>query len=300
MLFRPALLAALAALPLAAQSIRVYSEFQRLDPFGNILAADRAEYPREILSPALLRNAFTSFSAAIEVPEGKEYSLFIAQNPDHSVQVKVYRQCWVRRGETWVPDGLKPLKVSENGLVEPVAKEVPGQTILLLWLDLWVDRAATVRRTRFELQLSVDDQWIIYPFELRMTVPVAPAATEPLEALAPVDSPAGESARMVLYSYICGSGAPAAPAVEPTVRDMIRRNARQDMAVFRSLEGRMSRAELIAGLVEAAGGGDPKTWCQTAPPPPSEMGAEWYLRVRNYLLRVFSLHPPTAAPGRPK
>jgi hypothetical protein len=298
MLFRPAVLMALAAIPLAAQSIRVYSEFERLDPFGTILAADRAEYPREVLSPALLRNAYASFSAAIEIPEGKEYSLFIAQNPERSVGVNVYKQCWTRRGEAWVPDVLRPLKVSDNGMVETVAKEVPGQTILLLWLDLFVAKTAPVRRTRFELQLSVDDQWIIYPFELRMTVPQAPAATEPLEALAPIDSPSGESARVVLYSYICGPGAPAARAVEPTVRDMIRRNARQDMAVFRSLESRVDRAVLVAGLVAAAGGGDPKTWCQAGPPPPSDLGSEWYLRVRNYLLQMYSLHPAPAAPGR--
>src|ERR1700735_5555602 len=47
--------------PLAAQSVKIYSEVQRIDPFGQIVPIDRSDHPREILSPALLRNAHSTF-----------------------------------------------------------------------------------------------------------------------------------------------------------------------------------------------------------------------------------------------
>src|ERR1039458_368408 len=56
------------AAPLAAQSLQIYSEFQRIDPYGRIVPVDRSEYPREILSPELARNAPASFHVAGTLP----------------------------------------------------------------------------------------------------------------------------------------------------------------------------------------------------------------------------------------
>jgi hypothetical protein len=104
----PRYLLALAALGAgaSAQSLRVYSEFQRIDPFGAVVAVDRAERPREILSPALARNAHATFQAVISVPSGSQYSLYVAQNPEDAVRVTAYLPTFVKRGETWIPDGL--------------------------------------------------------------------------------------------------------------------------------------------------------------------------------------------------
>ena len=51
-----------------AQTVEIYSEFQRPDPFGGIVEPDRAWKPREILSPAVSRNGFASFHIAVSVP----------------------------------------------------------------------------------------------------------------------------------------------------------------------------------------------------------------------------------------
>lgn len=82
-----------------AQTIRVYSEFQRIDPFGKVVAADAgaAVQPREILSPAVVRNAFASFHVAVTAPVGTEFTLYEGQNPEGSFRVSVYKEVFARR-----------------------------------------------------------------------------------------------------------------------------------------------------------------------------------------------------------
>src|ERR1051325_7142132 len=62
---------------LHGQSLAVYSEFQRPDPFGQIVAVDRGAQPREILSPAAPRNGFVSFHIAVTAPPNTNYFLYI-------------------------------------------------------------------------------------------------------------------------------------------------------------------------------------------------------------------------------
>ena len=175
---------------------------------------------------------------------------------------------------------MEPLKLSEiRQLLNPV-RQVPGQTVVVVWLDLWVAADAPVRRTRFELQLHAGGQWIVYPMELRIVAPVVPAAHGPLEALAPVEAPAARIAAGPLRAYVCGAvrGGEEGPL---TVRGLIRRNARQDMALARSL----GRATLPDEILEALGAASREKWCQ-APSGPPQLGAEWYLRVRDFLYRT--------------
>jgi len=55
-----------------AQPLRVYSEFAQIDATGRVTAP--AE-PREILSPAIARNAFSSFQVVVDVARGTSYQL---------------------------------------------------------------------------------------------------------------------------------------------------------------------------------------------------------------------------------
>jgi hypothetical protein len=269
-----------------AQSVRVYSEFQRVDPFGQITRADRAASPREILSPPLLRNAHTSFVVAVTPPPGRPYTLFIGQNPEHSVVVKAYRAVFVQSGDAWIPDGLELLEVAETGEVGAVAPQAPGQTTFVYWLDLWVDKDAPVRRTRLEIQCSWDDRWFIYPLELRI-LRARPAGAEsgPVAPLAAVEAPSAETARAALAGYLCAPAAPASDGGPPTIRALIRRNVRQDLALARSLEPALGRAGVAAELADRLGAPDAIRWCK-APPAPGELGAEWYLGARDYLYRA--------------
>jgi hypothetical protein len=271
-----------------AQSVRVYSEFQRIDPFGNIIAADRAEEPREILSPALARNAWTSFQVALGVPAGGTPKLYIGQNPENSVKVELYKAVFVKSGESWIPNGLAPVSIAGDGLVAGVAPQVPGQTTLVYWLDLWVDNDAPVWRTRLEVQFNAGDHWIIYPMELRVQTARVPEPSGRLEAVAPVEAPSSDSARATLGAYVCGAGS-AGDEGPLTIRRMIRRNARQDIAIARSLEPGLGKAAVLTELLNGIGARDRSAWCK-APGGPAQLGAEWYLRVRDFLYRMAN-HP---------
>ncbi len=263
-----------------AQTLRMYSEFQRIDPFGAVVAADRAVRPREILSPALARDAHATFQVVIALPAGEPYSLFAVQNPVDAVQVTAYRPIYVQRGTAWIPDELEPLKISATRQILNIARQVPGQTVTVVWLDMWVPANAPVRRTRFEVQLYVGEQWIVYPLELRIVVPAIPLARGPLEPLAPLEAPAAASAAGPLRAYLCQTtgGGEEGPL---SIRGLIRRNARQDVALARSLPS----ATLAGDILAALGGPERAKWCQS-PGGASQLGAEWYLRVRDALYRA--------------
>lgn len=148
-------LALAAAIPLAAQTVRVYSEFARIGPDGDA----PAPAPREILSPALVRNGFTSFQVAVQVKKGTPYWLFIGQNPENAVKIALYRD-----------SGAK---------LEAVELPVPGDSTQVFWMDVFIVSAAPVRRIKIEPQLNVNGEWVVYPMEARVmeaTVPSLPPA----------------------------------------------------------------------------------------------------------------------------
>src|SRR5262245_30244076 len=131
--------------PLAAQTLQVYSEFRRVDARGEILAADRAGKPREILSPAVVRNAFASFRVVASSPAGQPFTLYIGQNPDTVFQLTAYREIL---GPGGIPDRLEPVKLPYTyhyaSRAEPISQS--------FWLDIWAPINAPVRRIRVEAQ----------------------------------------------------------------------------------------------------------------------------------------------------
>jgi hypothetical protein len=284
---RLALLLALAGVA-GAQSIRVSTEFERIDPFGNVVEADRAAAPREVLSPALARNAFTTFQVVVE-PGGRPSTLFIAQNPEGAVDVTLYRAVFRHEGNAWIPDRLVPVKLGENGEADPIEPQVPGQKVLVYWMDVWVRPDAPVRRSRLELQVASGDRWTIYPLELRAQEArpmTQPAAERPAVKVEPaVSAPSSASALWVLRAYACGAGAVPVAGSPGTVRGLIRRNALQDQALARSLEHSLGRATLMREMLATLGARDRAAWCRDPKTPP-ELGAEWVLRVRDYLYKA--------------
>ena len=136
---------------ITAQSLRVYSEFAQINEKGDVTAPAR---PREILSPAIVRNGFTSFQIVVQVPPGTPYSLYVGQNPEDAVRVTMYRE-----------SGEK---------LEPVELPVEGKSTQVFWMDVFTDRSAPVRRIKVEPQLNVNRDWIVYPMEARVMEAVVP------------------------------------------------------------------------------------------------------------------------------
>lgn len=289
MVARLPMLGILSAALAAPQAVRVYSEFQRVDPSGAVAAVDRAERPREILSPALARGAWASFIIVVRTPEDKPYWLFIGQNPEHFVKVELYRPVFEQHGDTWLPDALEPVALDDAGRVAPLAEQAPGRPAIVLWMDIWVPANAPVRRARLEVQVKSGEEWTIYPMELRIQEAVIPPARAGAGRLAAVDAPASDTAGEVFRAYACGTPIKGSAVEGPlTIRSMIRRNALQDFALARSLESRMGKEALLAEVL-GAGFANAAAFCAAKASPEPGRGAEWYLPIRDRLYRLASV-----------
>lgn len=260
-------LALLAAAAAGAQPIRVYSEFQRIDPFGNVVAADKAAHPREILSPAIVRHANTSFHVAVEVPKGQQAFLHVQQNPDRTLDYQVYREVFTKTANGWIPDALTPVSLPYTIVLPEAQNPIPGQTTAVFLLDLWAKADTPAQRMRFEVLLNSGDLWIVYPMEVRVRAAAVPRIDRRPGTVPPV------SAGIELAARDAWCGAHLSPGAPFTVRQVVRRNALQDAALARQAN---------FDLLQHAG----KDWCRTAVRPPGDFGAEWYLRARDALFRL--------------
>lgn len=264
-----------------AQPVRVYSEFQRINPFGQVVEIDKAARPREVLSPAVVRNGSSGFHLAITAAPGTTFSLHLGQNPENAADVTVYREIFVQSGKGWIPDGLEKISLPYDGLIG--ADGIPGQTTAVFWLDVRLAGDAPVRRIKVEPQVWMAEHWVPYPMEVRVVkarVPKAVAASGPVPRLeeradAPVLAP--------LRSYVC-STEPRPPTRKdsPSVRGLIRRGVEQDLMLARALEKKAGRDTVVKTLLRHAGAATEAEFCGAAAP---GSDAEWYLRFRDYLLR---------------
>jgi len=235
-----ALLLVLAACAIFAQSIQVYSEFAQLNDAGALVAP---ENPREILSPAVARNAFSSFQLAIQVPRGVKFQVYIGQNPDNAAKVTLYRR-----------DAAK---------LVPVVVPYEGVSSQVLWMDVFVDADAPVRRVKIEPQVGIGSEWVTYPMEVRV-----------VEAIVRGDLPSGQSVAEpfeLMRAFLCG-GAPRPLRSAPVGAEFRLRNAQQDVALAAA-----ARAPALRDELKKAMGG-----CGT--PVPAD--PEFYLRLRDVLLRA--------------
>ena len=63
---------------------------------------DRARNPREILSPAVARNAYFSLQIAVTAPPNTNYFLYVLTNPGDLFGVKLYQEQFVQRNDQWM------------------------------------------------------------------------------------------------------------------------------------------------------------------------------------------------------
>jgi hypothetical protein len=217
----------LAGAILNGQSLNVYSEFARIGPSGQPVAP---AHPREILSPAIVRNGFTSFQIAVQAPPGSHYFLYVGQNPEDSVKVTLYRE--------------------SGDKLEKVDQPVEGSQSAVIWMDLWTERDAPVRRIKVEPELNVGSDWVTYPMEARVMDAVVPEAATTASSVQEV---------------VCAKAPPAASGDRAALQV---RNARQDVA----LSTRADR-DVLKKLVPCG-----------APEPSAD--PEWYFRIRDYLFRM--------------
>ncbi|HWQ56514.1 MAG TPA: hypothetical protein VN442_22700 [Bryobacteraceae bacterium] len=220
----------LAAVPMAAQELRLYSEFQRPDPFGAIAVPDRGLKPREILSPVLARNAWSSFWLACTLPEGAPATLYIQQNPE-VLDVAVYRASFMKTAHGWVPDALEKVMLPHVFQLPDVASPIPNQTTVALLLDIRVPAKTPAGRMRLQADLYAGDHWLTYPMELRISEAVVPGSPSGAGPLPPVEARADAPLMGVLRNRFCAAPESGGRVPGLTARRLLRRNAQQDAAL---------------------------------------------------------------------
>jgi hypothetical protein len=268
-----------------AQDIRLYSEFERFDPFGSPVASDRDMTPREILSPAMARNGHLSLHVVITAPAGTNYLLYTGSNPPDILQIKLYREYFSPCGNDYCPDWLTEQNTPTFGVIPEFRQDLARpamdrQTTRCYLLDIWAPPGTPPRRVRVEALLKTGT-WLVAPLEVRIVAPTVPEINSThvsedrvfAENVAPLDEPSSATAQIQLLRYLAGL-----PIQLPTqtlrVRDIIQRNAAEDMLLARSLKPNphgppFPELNLIS-------------WWPFVYPGP---GAEWYLKVRDFLYR---------------
>lgn len=197
---------ALAAPFLNAQSLSVYSELAHINQLGEVTVP---ETPREILSPALARNAYTSFQLVVHALPGAEWRLYVGQNPENAVRVSMYREL--------------------GGDLEHVDLPYDSDGTKVFWMDLWTAGDAPVRRVKVEPEIFVNNDWVIYPIEARVMDARVPeeAHVEPREF-------GTSSPREAMRGYLCDAQQQSrAHASEVSIAALSFRNALQDVALAR-------------------------------------------------------------------
>ena len=224
--------------------LHLYSEFQRIRPDGSIVEADRAGIPHEIISPALIRNGFTTFQAAVTGRPKILYWMAIQTNPANVFRIRVYRE---EHGAGGIPDRLmeeaKPLYFL--GAMPDVPVERTTQVYLI---DVWTPPDAPVNRVRFEVLVKTGE-WVVAPLEVRVIAARVPDLHPDMPpqkccgTLPDLDRPADTAAWPPLFASLAG-GTPALPPASGTVRSVIMRNARQDAAVVGTFDSQ-TRSNLL-------------------------------------------------------
>lgn len=257
------------------QSVRLYSEFQRVGPDGEIVAADRGIKPREVISPAAPKNAYVTFRVVVEAPPDQTYYLHLGQNPEDLIEFTLYQEQYQQEGEAWVPDKLTKVTLPHG------AKLSEGQKAQTYLLDVFIPPKTPMTRIRIEVQLNVGERWIIYPLELRVRDRTGPGGGRPLGPLAPVRARADMSLMAPLRELVCGDAlSKNGPVPMDTLRALMMRNVRQDLAMARERE-KEEGAGVAAMLLRAGGWENGESFCKARIPAPR--GAEWWLRARVYL-----------------
>lgn len=238
----------------------------RFDPWGNPVAYDRESVPREIISPSIARNGHLSLHLVVTAPTGTNYFVYAAANPPEPLKLTLYREWFVPCGNTYCPDWITRQPPESFGAIPESLYTMQGQTTRNYLLDIYARPGTPPGRIRVEAQLKVA-QWYVAPLEVRVVSARVPWV--PLSVFAydnPVEGPAGTGAMTQLQRYL-GGLPPQLPPRLLRLADITQRNAAEDMLLARS-----SRTTGLNAIAWAS-----VRW--------RNLGAEWYLKVRDLLNR---------------
>ncbi len=140
-------------LPLLAQELRYYSEFQRPDPFGKIVEADQSKAtPLPAKEKATLpveltgaRGGYLSFQLASQLAKGGSYSLSCDfARAGANMQVDLFKAWFhrLRKDGKYFPDALIPVSNPYQGTLPDPDNQIKDQTAQAFWVDLYIPKQA--------------------------------------------------------------------------------------------------------------------------------------------------------------
>jgi hypothetical protein len=249
--------------PLPAQSIpgvRVTSEYTT------------GTNGREVLSPALPRQAWAVFHLIVSGPPGRPFQVHIGQNPEEFAKAELWRD-------------NEQLPMPFDSIIAPTGEDA------VFCFRLWIDRDAEVRRVKIEPQIHMDPAgWIIYPMEIRVVETTVPAGVKgevfgsPIPGLksyfcapAPTLKAPAASSRTTRTGPAQSPPAAAAPAADLAFAGNVPLTLAQDFA----LASRRETSEVRTAF-ERALGRPVSAWCQDGVTPENP---DWLLRFRDWLLK---------------
>jgi hypothetical protein len=261
--------------PAQAIDLRIYSEFQRVDPIGAVVPQDRGIAPREILSPAVLRNAYASFHVIVTAPPNTVYLLAVQTSPADIFEIKLYRKSFARYRTGFVSHGLiEERNPSFLAGVTPSIGWAEGETASAYLLDVWIPAKVQPGKARLEVLVKTAD-WKVAPMEMRILPVAAPSlgsCSDPIAVPEP-DESLDSIAFRELFRTLAGDSPRCAPP-PGTIASVIIRNARQDAALAHT-QGMGLRADLLNAALDAF---MQRNWAFI-----DSRGSESYLRVRQLL-----------------
>lgn len=137
-------MAALAVSAACAANLEVLPEHLRPDPFGGIVAADRATGGAAFSSELTLTTArgnYVSCHLVVKIPQGGDYTLRVEQTPGRAaISTELYREWFhfVTSAKAYYPDALIPVKAVHAARLPEPDNRIAKQTSQAYWLDLWV------------------------------------------------------------------------------------------------------------------------------------------------------------------
>jgi hypothetical protein len=240
--------------------LRIYSEFDRLSAADDLIDNTPGRTPQEIISPAVVRNGFTSFHVAVTARPGILYWFAVQSNPADVFGIKVYKE-----SASTPSSFLDELHEEAKPSYFLGQMSANGKDVYLL--DIWTPYNAHVRTVRFEV-LVKEAYWVVAPMEIRIQAARVPKLNLAVccDSLPAPDQPSDVFAWEALLKGVTGARQSfiASPG---TVRSVIHRNAMQDAALIggmQPVEQRMLMERVLAdlmriytsGLIRFTSGGD--------------------------------------------
>ncbi len=277
----------------SAQPIRATTEFARFTHTGEPFPQDGVRQPLEVLSPPLIRGTWNAFRIVVDVEPGQNFRLYVAQNPNNAMRVRVLREVVEESPEGWRITGRRFVLLPFRSESLPAAERPAERTTYTFWLEVQPPRNYRARRLKLEPQLLLDDQWFVYPMEIRvldLDVDVRGLpARQSLDATGEKPAVAPDFAYAALMQQaLCGepeaSFLSAAAGLQPLDRE--RESASSFARALDSLAAKHPREEVEKELLRALRIPDRSAWCAQPVFPKERLGVEWPATMKNRLLQM--------------